>query len=160
MLLLCPLLILYLFFFINLSRAEESTFNDKERDFFSTFCQMTASELLPYLNRCLQALFPMATIAQTLGVTVADLQKMVSWSNSLSCFRSANSPWFYGKFQGNKPFFPSFMNKLKNLHWLFPYCLKRSSELVSWAGSQILKTSKKMWFPQFALHHILPSQAL
>ncbi|XP_033641331.1 conserved oligomeric Golgi complex subunit 8-like [Asterias rubens] len=57
-------------------RAEESTFNDKERDFFSTFCQMTASELLPYLNHCLQALFPMATIAQTLGVTVADLQKM------------------------------------------------------------------------------------
>ncbi len=57
-------------------RAEESTFNDKERDFFATFCQMTANELLPYLNRCLQALFPMATIARTLGVTVADLQKM------------------------------------------------------------------------------------
>ncbi|XP_022107408.1 conserved oligomeric Golgi complex subunit 8-like [Acanthaster planci] len=57
-------------------RAEESTFNEKERAFFVQFCQIAAFDLIPYMNRCLQALFPAATIATTLGVTVSDVQKM------------------------------------------------------------------------------------
>ncbi|XP_069115887.1 conserved oligomeric Golgi complex subunit 8-like [Argopecten irradians] len=57
-------------------RAEESTFDPREKDHFCQFCQVYATDLLPYLNKCLQQLFPPATLAQILGVTLTDLNKM------------------------------------------------------------------------------------
>ena len=60
-------------------RAEEATLNDDERARFSDICDVFAHELLPYMNRCLHALFPPTLIAQTLGVSIADLGKLVSW---------------------------------------------------------------------------------
>ena len=59
-------------------RAEEATLNDDERARFSDICDVFAHELLPYMNRCLHALFPPTLIAQTLGVSIADLAKLVS----------------------------------------------------------------------------------
>ena len=40
-------------------------------------CEATAHMLVPYMDRCIQALFPPAVIAQTLGITQAELQKQV-----------------------------------------------------------------------------------
>ncbi|XP_060067387.1 conserved oligomeric Golgi complex subunit 8-like [Ylistrum balloti] len=59
-------------------RAEESTFDPREKDHFCQFCQVYATDLLPYLNKCLQQLFPPVTLAQILGVTLSDLNKMGS----------------------------------------------------------------------------------
>ena len=59
-------------------RAEEATLNDDERARLSDICDVFAHELLPYMNRCLHALFPPTLIAQTLGVSIADLAKLVS----------------------------------------------------------------------------------
>ena len=59
-------------------RAEEATLNDDERARFSDIGDVFAHELLPYMNRCLHALFPPTLIAQTLGVSIADLGKLVS----------------------------------------------------------------------------------
>ncbi|XP_021375088.1 conserved oligomeric Golgi complex subunit 8-like [Mizuhopecten yessoensis] len=59
-------------------RAEEATFDPREKDHFCQFCQIYATDLLPYLNKCLQQLFPPATLAQILGVTLTDLNKMGS----------------------------------------------------------------------------------
>lgn len=58
-------------------RAEEGAFNQKEQENFTNFCDALASELLPYLNKCLQSLFPPMQLAQTLGLTVQDLAKLV-----------------------------------------------------------------------------------
>ncbi|KAK7106264.1 conserved oligomeric Golgi complex subunit 8-like [Littorina saxatilis] len=57
-------------------RAEETTFNQKERAQFEQFCATYATDLLPYLNRCLQALFPAAQLAQTLGISATELNRM------------------------------------------------------------------------------------
>ncbi|PIK34521.1 putative conserved oligomeric Golgi complex subunit 8-like [Apostichopus japonicus] len=42
---------------------------------FQGFCETIANQLVPYMGRCLQALFPQSVIAQTMGLTVAELQK-------------------------------------------------------------------------------------
>ncbi|XP_071957455.1 conserved oligomeric Golgi complex subunit 8-like [Antedon mediterranea] len=57
-------------------RAEETTFNDQERALFVKLCKTACDEMVPFLNRCLQVLFPASSIAQTLGVTIHDLSKM------------------------------------------------------------------------------------
>lgn len=49
----------------------------KEKVRFDDFCSAYGHSLLPYLNKCLQALFPPTQLAQVLGVTVSDMQKMV-----------------------------------------------------------------------------------
>ncbi|BFZ13788.1 hypothetical protein BsWGS_16828 [Bradybaena similaris] len=56
-------------------RAEETTFNAKEKDQFEQFCATYATDLLPYLNRCLQSLFPPAQLANALGISVTELGK-------------------------------------------------------------------------------------
>ncbi|XP_033096780.1 conserved oligomeric Golgi complex subunit 8-like [Anneissia japonica] len=57
-------------------RAEETTFNDQQMVLFLKLCRIASEEMVPFLNRCLQLLFPASSIAQTLGVTVHDLSKM------------------------------------------------------------------------------------
>lgn len=48
-------------------RAEESTFSDREQELFAVFCSAFAEDLLPFLRRCLQVLFPPAQLALVLG---------------------------------------------------------------------------------------------
>ncbi|KAM9183107.1 conserved oligomeric Golgi complex subunit 8 [Mergus octosetaceus] len=56
-------------------RAEEAAFSGREQELFVQFCTAFLEDLLPYLNRCLQLLFPPAQIAQALGVPPAQLQR-------------------------------------------------------------------------------------
>lgn len=48
-------------------RAEESAFSSREKELFVQFCCSYAEDLLPFLNRCLQVLFPPAQVALILG---------------------------------------------------------------------------------------------
>ncbi|KAJ8313339.1 hypothetical protein KUTeg_009125 [Tegillarca granosa] len=57
-------------------RAEETTFDEKERTQFEYFCTVYSKDLIPYLNKCLQVLFPQSQLAQILGVSVSELAKM------------------------------------------------------------------------------------
>ncbi|XP_044616650.1 conserved oligomeric Golgi complex subunit 8 isoform X1 [Equus asinus] len=56
-------------------RAEEAAFSSGEQEIFVQFCTVFLEDLVPYLNRCLQVLFPPAQIAQTLGVPPTQLSK-------------------------------------------------------------------------------------
>uniref|UniRef100_H2SEZ9 Conserved oligomeric Golgi complex subunit 8 n=1 Tax=Takifugu rubripes TaxID=31033 RepID=H2SEZ9_TAKRU len=47
-------------------RAEESAFSDREKELFFHFCSSYADDLLPFLRRCLQVLFPPAQLALVL----------------------------------------------------------------------------------------------
>lgn len=51
-------------------RAEESAFSSREKELFVQFCCSYAEDLLPFLNRCLQVLFPPAQIALILGESI------------------------------------------------------------------------------------------
>ncbi|XP_053478535.1 conserved oligomeric Golgi complex subunit 8 isoform X2 [Ictalurus furcatus] len=56
-------------------RAEESAFSSRERDLFVRFCCAFAEDMVPFLNRCLQVLFPPAQLAQILGVPPTQVHK-------------------------------------------------------------------------------------
>ncbi|KAM5297599.1 conserved oligomeric Golgi complex subunit 8 isoform 1-T1 [Glossophaga mutica] len=56
-------------------RAEEAAFTSGEQELFIQFCTVFLEDLVPYLNRCLQVLFPPAQIAQTLGIPPTQLSK-------------------------------------------------------------------------------------
>ncbi|CAI5782289.1 conserved oligomeric Golgi complex subunit 8 [Podarcis lilfordi] len=56
-------------------RAEAVAFSSREQELFIHFCMAFLEDLMPYLNRCLQLLFPPAQIAQTLGVPPTQLHK-------------------------------------------------------------------------------------
>lgn len=56
-------------------RAEEAVFSSGEHETFVQFCTAFLEDLVPYLNRCLQVLFPPAQIAQTLGISPTQLSK-------------------------------------------------------------------------------------
>ncbi|VFV29884.1 conserved oligomeric golgi complex [Lynx pardinus] len=56
-------------------RAEEAAFSSGEQELFIQFCTVFVEDLVPYLNRCLQVLFPPAQIAQTLGIPPTQLSK-------------------------------------------------------------------------------------
>ncbi|KAJ6652518.1 hypothetical protein lerEdw1_011488 [Lerista edwardsae] len=56
-------------------RAEVMAFSSREQELFVQFCMVFLEDLVPYLNRCLQLLFPPSQIAQTLGVPSTQLQK-------------------------------------------------------------------------------------
>ncbi|XP_066099198.1 conserved oligomeric Golgi complex subunit 8 isoform X2 [Saccopteryx bilineata] len=56
-------------------RAEEAAFTNGEQELFVQFCTVFLEDLVPYLNRCLQVLFPPAQIAQTLGIPPTQLSK-------------------------------------------------------------------------------------
>ncbi|KAH3831789.1 conserved oligomeric Golgi complex subunit 8-like [Dreissena polymorpha] len=57
-------------------RAEETTFDSRERSKFAGFCAAYSQILLPYINKCLQALYPPTQLAQALGITVSEMNKM------------------------------------------------------------------------------------
>ena len=48
-------------------RAEETAFSDREKELFVQFCCSFAEDLVPFLNRCLQVLFPPAQLSVILG---------------------------------------------------------------------------------------------
>lgn len=56
-------------------RAEQSAFSAREKELFVQFCSAYAEDLLPFLNRCLQVLFPPAQLALVLGVPVSQLDR-------------------------------------------------------------------------------------
>ncbi|KAM4592485.1 conserved oligomeric Golgi complex subunit 8 [Odontesthes bonariensis] len=56
-------------------RAEESAFSTREKELFLQFCCSYAEDLLPFLNRCLQVLFPPAQLALALGVPASQLHR-------------------------------------------------------------------------------------
>ncbi|XP_068941593.1 conserved oligomeric Golgi complex subunit 8 isoform X3 [Petaurus breviceps papuanus] len=56
-------------------RAEEAAFNAREQELFIQFCTVFLEDFVPYLNRCLQVLFPPTEIAQILGVPPTQLSK-------------------------------------------------------------------------------------
>ncbi|XP_039186906.1 conserved oligomeric Golgi complex subunit 8 isoform X1 [Crotalus tigris] len=56
-------------------RAEAAAFSSQEQELFVHFCTAFLEDLVPYLNRCLQLLFPLAQIAQILGVPAAQVHK-------------------------------------------------------------------------------------
>ncbi|XP_055866865.1 conserved oligomeric Golgi complex subunit 8-like [Biomphalaria glabrata] len=56
-------------------RAEETTLNSKEKDQFEQFCATYATDLLPFINKCMHALFPPAQLANSLGWTLSDINK-------------------------------------------------------------------------------------
>lgn len=62
-------------------RAEESAFSSREKELFVQFCCSYADDLLPFLNRCLQVLFPPAQLALILGVPPTQLHRY----GSLGC---------------------------------------------------------------------------
>ncbi|XP_016402548.1 conserved oligomeric Golgi complex subunit 8 isoform X2 [Sinocyclocheilus rhinocerous] len=62
-------------------RAEESAFSSRERDLFVQFCSAFAEDMVPFLNRCLQVLFPPAQLALMLGVPPTQVYKY----GSLGC---------------------------------------------------------------------------
>ncbi|OCT84475.1 conserved oligomeric Golgi complex subunit 8 [Xenopus laevis] len=56
-------------------RAEEAAFSVQERELFIQFCTVFLEDLTPFLNRCLQVLFPPGQRAQILGVAPAHLSR-------------------------------------------------------------------------------------
>ncbi|KPP67248.1 conserved oligomeric Golgi complex subunit 8-like [Scleropages formosus] len=62
-------------------RAEETAFSSRERELFVQFCCAFAEDMVPFLNRCLQVLFPPAQLAPLLGVPATQISK----GGSLGC---------------------------------------------------------------------------
>lgn len=62
-------------------RAEESAFSSREKELFVQFCCAFAEDMVPFLNRCLQVLFPPAQLALILGVPPTQVHKY----GSLGC---------------------------------------------------------------------------
>ncbi|XP_053304768.1 conserved oligomeric Golgi complex subunit 8 [Spea bombifrons] len=60
---------------LSIHRAEEDAFSPQERELFIQFCTVFLEDLTPYLNRCLQVLFPPAQRAQILGVAPVHLSR-------------------------------------------------------------------------------------
>ncbi|XP_076848718.1 conserved oligomeric Golgi complex subunit 8 [Brachyhypopomus gauderio] len=56
-------------------RAEESAFSSREQELFIQFCCAFAEDMVPFLNRCLQVLFPPAQLAQILGMPAPQVHK-------------------------------------------------------------------------------------
>ncbi|XP_047436962.1 conserved oligomeric Golgi complex subunit 8 [Mugil cephalus] len=56
-------------------RAEESAFSSREKELFLQFCCAYAEDLLPFLNRCLQVLFPPAQLGLVLGLPASQMSR-------------------------------------------------------------------------------------
>ncbi|XP_047002255.1 conserved oligomeric Golgi complex subunit 8 [Schistocerca americana] len=56
-------------------KQEQGTLLPAERETFSRFCCCLTEDLFPHLQRCLHAIFPPATLATHLGVSVQQIQK-------------------------------------------------------------------------------------
>lgn len=55
---------------LSFHRAEETTFDQREQEKFTKFCDVYGETLIPYLSKCLQALFPPQQLSALLGVPV------------------------------------------------------------------------------------------
>ncbi|KAI1904232.1 hypothetical protein AGOR_G00003550 [Albula goreensis] len=62
-------------------RAEETAFSSRERELFVQFSCAFAEDMVPFLNRCLQVLFPPAQLAVILGIPPTQVHKY----GSLGC---------------------------------------------------------------------------
>ncbi|XP_075045200.1 conserved oligomeric Golgi complex subunit 8 isoform X1 [Mixophyes fleayi] len=60
---------------LSFHRAEDAAFSPQERELFIQFCTVFLEDLTPYLNRCLQVLFPPAQRAQIFGVAPTHLSR-------------------------------------------------------------------------------------
>ncbi|KAJ9590779.1 hypothetical protein L9F63_016165 [Diploptera punctata] len=56
-------------------RQEQQALTQTEKENFTKFCAYFAEELVPYIQKCLHAVFPPSVIASHLGITVQHLQK-------------------------------------------------------------------------------------
>ncbi|XP_057713825.1 conserved oligomeric Golgi complex subunit 8 [Corythoichthys intestinalis] len=57
-------------------RAEDSALSDGERSLFARMCRTYARDLLPFLDRCLQILFPARQMALILGVPASGAENV------------------------------------------------------------------------------------
>ena len=48
-------------------RAEAAALNESERATFANFCQVLGKQLIPYINRCLEAIFPSSALSVVRG---------------------------------------------------------------------------------------------
>lgn len=48
-------------------RAEAAALNESERTAFANFCEVLGRQLIPYLNRCLEAIFPSSALSIVQG---------------------------------------------------------------------------------------------
>lgn len=55
---------------LSFHRTEEATFDKREQEKFAKFCDVYGETLLPYVNKCLQALFPPHQFYAFIGVQV------------------------------------------------------------------------------------------
>ncbi|XP_049539640.1 conserved oligomeric Golgi complex subunit 8 [Anopheles darlingi] len=60
---------------LDLYRQEQQAFSPIERECFVRLCSCFAYDLVPYLQRCVHAIFPPALLASQLGINVLTLQK-------------------------------------------------------------------------------------
>lgn len=65
-------LIFYLFFY----RTEAAALNETERATFANFCQVLGRQLVPYMNRCLEALFPPSALSGLYGSSSLDVSSL------------------------------------------------------------------------------------
>ncbi|KAJ8252578.1 hypothetical protein COCON_G00218900 [Conger conger] len=56
-------------------RAEETAFSSREQELFVQFSCAFAEDMVPFLNRCLQVLFPPTQLAVVLGIPPTQVQK-------------------------------------------------------------------------------------
>ncbi|KAL0978018.1 hypothetical protein UPYG_G00164840 [Umbra pygmaea] len=67
-------------------RAEETAFSSREKELFVQFCSSFAEDMVPFLNRCLQVLFPPAQLALILGVPPTQVHRY----GSLGCIDTSS----------------------------------------------------------------------
>ena len=48
-------------------RAEAAALNESERATFANFCRVLGKQLIPYINRCLEAIFPSSALSVVQG---------------------------------------------------------------------------------------------
>ena len=48
-------------------RAEAAALNESERATYANFCQVLGKQLIPYINRCLEAIFPSSALSVLQG---------------------------------------------------------------------------------------------
>lgn len=56
----CAILSILAFFFVY--RSEAAALNESERTSFANFCEVLGRQLIPYMNRCLEAIFPTSAL--------------------------------------------------------------------------------------------------
>lgn len=57
-------------------RAEEAMTSALEKEVLTKFCTQFCFELVPYIDKCLQAIFPPTALAAVLGISVPELLKL------------------------------------------------------------------------------------